>query len=235
MKLCFAAFSLMAVCAVQAGIVVDAQSDVPRRVCTDQLTFSWDWSWDWVPSTAQEATLTVRKTVGGACFLSNVVGRAVSSVTWNIGDVGNLLATNADTLVDVTLSFPCADKLRASRTVTYEIREGSFGAHVRACETNSAAWRKFELPTTFAYNVNWFTGVTNKITWIQWKNLDDSSVPTIGPPNNGNNYLSKFYGFLPVPKGYLPRATYRASIHEWSTRLAQCEISNVTGMMIIFK
>lgn len=234
MKLVFAAFSLMAVCAVQAGIVVDAQSDVPRRVCTDQLTFSWDWSWDWVPPAAQKATLTVRKT-GGGLFLSNVVGRAVSSVTWNIGDVGNLLATNADTLVDVTLSFPCADKLRASRTVTYEIREGSFAAHVRACETNAAAWRKFELPTTFAYNVNWFTGVTNKITYIQWRNLDDPSVPLIGPPNNGNNYLSKSYGFLPVPKGYLPRATYRASIHEVSTRLAQCEISNVTGMMIIFK
>ena len=213
MKSLLTVFSLTAVCAVQAGIVVDAQSDVPRRVCTDQLTFSWDWGWDWIPPSAQE--------------------RAVSSVTWNIG---SLLATNADTLVDVTLSFPCADKLRASRTVTYEIREGSFAAHVRACETNSAAWRKFELPTTFAYNVNWFTGVTNKITWIQWKNLDgDPSVPSIGPPNNGNNYLNKSYGFLPVPKGYLPRATYRASIHEMSTRLAQCEISNLTGMMIIFK
>ena len=236
MKLCFAAFSLMAVCAVQAGIVVDAQSDVPRRVCTDQLTFSWDWSWDWIPPAAQEATLTVRKTGGGACFLSNVVGRAVSSVTWDIGNVRNFLAANADTLVDVTLSFPCTDKLKASRTVTYEIRKGSFTPRVCACETNSAAWRKFELPTTFAYNVNWFTGVTNKITWIQWKNLDgDPSVPSIGPPNNGNNYLNKSYGFLPVPKGYLPRATYRASIHEMSTRLAQCEISNLTGMMIIFK
>ena len=94
MKSLLTVFSLMAVCAVQAGIVVDAQSDVPRRVCTDQLTFSWDWSWDWVPPAAQEATLTVRKT-GGGLFLSNVVGRAVSSVTWNIGDVGNLLATNA--------------------------------------------------------------------------------------------------------------------------------------------
>ena len=68
MKLIFAAFSLMAVCAVQAGIVVDAQSDVPRRVCTDQLTFSWDWSWDWIPPAAQEATLTVRKTGGGCLF-----------------------------------------------------------------------------------------------------------------------------------------------------------------------
>ena len=235
MKLCFAAFSLMAVCAVQAGIVVDAQSDVPRRVCTDQLTFSWDWSWDWVPPAAQEATLTVRKT-GGGLFLSNVVGRAVSSVTWNIGDVGNLLATNADTLVDVTLSFPCADKLRASRTVTYEIREGSFAAHVRACETNSAAWRKFELPTTFAYNANWFPEATNIITYIQWKNLDDPSVPLIRPPSE-YLYISlgKAQGFLPVPKDYLPRATYLASIHEMSTRLAQCEISNLTGVLILFR
>ena len=48
MKSLLTVFSLTAVCAVQAGIVVDAQSDVPRRVCTDQLTFSWDWSWDWV-------------------------------------------------------------------------------------------------------------------------------------------------------------------------------------------
>jgi hypothetical protein len=231
MKRIFAAFSLMAVCAVQAGIVVDAQSDVPRRVCTDQLTFSWDWSWDWIPPSAQEATLTVRKTGGGACFFSNVVGRAVSSATWNIG---NLLAANADTSVDVTLSFPCADKLRASRTVTYEIREGSFGAHVRACETNSAAWRKFELPTTFAYNVNWFTGVTNKITWIQWKNLDDPSAPLIGPPNDFWR-AARDYGFVSVQKDYLPRATYLASIHQWNTRLAQCEISNVTGMSIILK
>ena len=232
MKQVFVAFSLMAVCAVQAGIVVDAQSDVPRRVCTDQLTFSWDWSWDWVPPAAQEATLTVRKT-GGGLFLSNVVGRAVSSVTWDIGNVRNFLAANADTLVDVTLSFPCTDKLKASRTVTYEIRKGSFTPRVCACETNSAAWRKFELPTTFAYNVNWFPGTTS-ITYIQWRNLDDPSVPLIGPPNDFWR-AARDYGFVSVQKDYLPRATYLASIHEVNTRLAQCEISNVTGMMIIFK
>ena len=233
MKLCFAAFSLMAVCAVQAGIVVDAQSDVPRRVCTDQLTFSWDWSWDWIPPSAQEATLTVRKTGESACLFSNVVGRAVSSVTWDIGNVRNFLAANADTLVDVTLSFPCADKLKASRTVTYEIRKGSFTPRVCACETNSAAWRKFELPTTFAYNVNWFPGTTS-ITYIQWRNLDDPSVPLIGPPNDFWR-AARDYGFVSVQKDYLPRATYLASIHEVNTRLAQCEISNLTGMMIIFK
>ena len=233
MKSLLTVFSLMAVCAVQAGIVVDAQSDVPRRVCTDQLTFSWDWSWDWIPPAAQEATLTVRKTGGGACFLSNVVGRAVSSVTWDIGNVRNFLAANADTLVDVTLSFPCTDKLKASRTVTYEIRKGSFTPRVCACETNSAAWRKFELPTTFAYNVNWFPGTTS-ITYIQWRNLDDPSVPLIGPPNDFWR-AARDYGFVSVQKDYLPRATYLASIHEVNTRLAQCEISNVTGMMIIFK
>ena len=233
MKSLLTVFSLTAVCAVQAGIVVDAQSDVPRRVCTDQLTFSWDWSWDWVPPAAQEATLTVRKTGGGACFLSNVVGRAVSSVTWDIGNVRNFLAANADTLVDVTLSFPCADKLKASRTVTYEIRKGSFTPRVCACETNSAAWRKFELPTTFAYNVNWFPGTTS-ITYIQWRNLDDPSVPLIGPPNDFWR-AARDYGFVSVQKDYLPRATYLASIHEVNTRLAQCEISNLTGMMIIFK
>lgn len=232
MKRMFAAFSLMAVCAVQAGIVVDAQSDVPRRVCTDQLTFSWDWSWDWVPPAAQEATLTVRKT-GGGLFLSNVVGRAVSSVTWDIGNVRNFLAANADTLVDVTLSFPCTDKLKASRTVTYEVRKGSFAPRVCACETNSAAWRKFELPTTFAYNVNWFPGTTS-ITYIQWRNLDDPSVPLIGPPNDFWR-AARDYGFVSVQKDYLPRATYLASIHEVNTRLAQCEISNVTGMMILFR
>jgi len=233
MKSLLTVFSLMAVCAAQAGIVVDAQSDVPRRVCTDQLTFSWDWSWDWIPPAAQEATLTVRKTGGGACFLSNVVGRAVSSVTWDIGNVRNFLAANADTLVDVTLSFPCTDMLKASRTVTYEIRKGSFTPRVCACETNSAAWRKFELPTTFAYNVNWFPGVTT-ITYIQWRNLDDPSVPLIGPPNDFWR-AARDYGFVSVQKDYLPRATYLASIHEVNTRLAQCEISNVTGMMIIFK
>ena len=233
MKSLLTVFSLMAVCAAQAGIVVDAQSDVPRRVCTDQLTFSWDWSWDWIPPSAQEATLTVRRTGGGACFFSNVVGRAVSSATWNIGNVRNFLAANADTLVDVTLSFPCTDKLKASRTVTYEIRKGSFTPRVCACETNSAAWRKFELPTTFAYNVNWFPGTTS-ITYIQWRNLDDPSVPLIGPPNDFWR-AARDYGFVSVQKDYLPRATYLASIHEVNTRLAQCEISNVTGMMIIFK
>ena len=233
MKSLLTVFSLMAVCAVQAGIVVDAQSDVPRRVCTDQLTFSWDWSWDWIPPAAQEATLTVRKTGGGAYFLSNVVGRAVSSVTWDIGNVRNFLAANADTLVDVTLSFPCTDKLKASRTVTYEIRKGSFTPRVCACETNSAAWRKFELPTTFAYNVNWFPGTTS-ITYIQWRNLDDPSVPLIGPPNDFWR-AARDYGFVSVQKDYLPRATYLASIHEVNTRLAQCEISNVTGMMILFR
>ena len=128
---------------------------------------------------------------------------------WNIGNVGSLLATNADTLVDVTLSFPCADKLKASRTVTYEIREGSFAAHVRACETNSAAWRKFELPTTFAYNVNWFTGAPNIITYIQWRNLDDPSVPLIGPPSDCWKYtLNNSYGFLPVPDAATLSDTY---------------------------
>lgn len=34
MKSLLTVFSLTAVCAVQAGIVVDAQSNVPRRVCT---------------------------------------------------------------------------------------------------------------------------------------------------------------------------------------------------------
>lgn len=230
MKSLLTVFSLTAVCAVQAGIVVDAQSDVPRRVCTDQLTFSWDWGWDWIPPSAQEATLTVRKTGGGACFLSNVVGRAVSSVTWSIG---NLIATNADASVDVTLSFPCADKLRASRTVTYEVREGSFAPHVRACETNSAAWRKFELPTTFAYNADWFRGASS-ITYIQWRNLDDLTVPLIGLPSDFWR-AARDYGFVSVQKDYLPRATYLASIHNGNTWLAQCEISNVTGMMILFR
>ena len=173
------------------------------------------------------------KNGGGAYFLSNVVGRAVSSVTWNIGNVRNFLAANADTSVDVTLSFPCTDKLKASRTVTYEIRKGSFTPRVCACETNSAACRKFELPTTFAYNVNWFPGTTS-ITYIQWRNLDDPSVPLIGPPNDFWR-AARDYGFVSVQKDYLPRATYLASIHEVNTRLAQCEISNVTGMMIIFK
>ena len=154
-------------------------------------------------------------------------------MTWDIGNVRNFLAANADTLVDVTLSFPCTDKLKASRTVTYEIRKGSFTPRVCACETNSAAWRKFELPTTFAYNVNWFPGTTS-ITYIQWRNLDDPSVPLIGPPNDFWR-AARDYGFVSVQKDYLPRATYLASIHEVNTRLAQCEISNLTGMMIIFK
>ena len=154
-------------------------------------------------------------------------------MTWDIGNVRNFLAANADTLVDVTLSFPCADKLKASRTVTYEIRKGSFTPRVCACETNSAAWRKFELPTTFAYNVNWFPRTTS-ITYIQWRNLDDPSVPLIGPPNDFWR-AARDYGFVSVQKDYLPRATYLASIHEVNTRLAQCEISNLTGMMIIFK
>ena len=154
-------------------------------------------------------------------------------MTWDIGNVRNFLAANADTLVDVTLSFPCTDKLKASRTVTYEIRKGSFTPRVCACETNSAAWRKFELPTTFAYNVNWFPGTTS-ITYIQWRNLDDPSVPLIGPPNDFWR-AARDYGFVSVQKDYLPRATYLASIHQENTRLAQCEISNVTGMMIIFK
>lgn len=41
MKSLLTVFSLMAVCAVQAVIVVDGQSDMPRRVCTDRLAFSW--------------------------------------------------------------------------------------------------------------------------------------------------------------------------------------------------
>ena len=42
MKLVIAAFSLMVVFAVQAGIVVDAQSDVPQK--TDGSSSSGDYS-----------------------------------------------------------------------------------------------------------------------------------------------------------------------------------------------
>ena len=148
-------------------------------------------------------------------------------MTWRVFETPSAIL---DTAYDVTLSFPLTEKLTASRTVTYELRADSFAPHIRACETNSAAWRKFELPTTFAYNANWFRGAS-RITYIQWKNLDDPSVPVIGPPT----YPGKAQGFLVVPKDYLSRATYLASIHEGNTRLAQCEISNVTGMMIILR
>ena len=153
-------------------------------------------------------------------------------MTWRVFETPSAIL---DATYDVKLSFPLTEKLTASRTITYELRADSFTPHVRACETNSAAWRKFELPAVFPFNANWFRGASG-ITYIQWKNLDDPSVSVIGPPNSWfDNSYGKAQGFLVVPKDYLPRATYLASIHEENTRLAQCEISNVTGMLIIFR
>ena len=158
------------------------------------------------------------------------MARPVSSVTWRVFETPSAIL---DTAYDVTLSFPLTEKLTASRTVTYELRADSFAPHIRACETNSAAWRKFELPAVFPFDASWFRDVS-RITYIQWKNLDDQSIPLYGPPSNWSS-RHKPYGFLVVPKDYLPRATYLASIHEGDTRLAQSEISNVTGVMIIFR
>ena len=55
--------------ALRAGIAVDAQTDVPRRICTNEVTFAWDWNWDWVPPGAQSATI-VAKTQGGVTLLA---------------------------------------------------------------------------------------------------------------------------------------------------------------------
>jgi len=232
MRFVLIALVCAATCALRAGVAVDAQTDVPRRICTNEMTLAWDWSWDWIPVNAQAATI-VAKMQGGGVVFSNTVARPATSVTWRVFETPSAIL---DAAYDVTLSFPLAEKLTASRTFSCELRAASFAPHVRACETNSPAWRRFELPTAFAYNANWFPEATNIITYIQWKNLDDPSVPLIRPPSE-YIYISlgKAQGFLPVPKDYLPRATYLASIHEMSTRLAQCEISNVTGVMIIFR
>lgn len=231
MKLVLIVLSCAVTCALRAGVAVDVQTGVPHRICTNEMTLSWDWSWDWIPVNAQSATVVAKMQEGGVAF-SNTVERPATSVTWRVFETPTAIV---DAAYDVTLSFPLAGKLTASRTFTCELRAASFAPHVRACSTNSPAWYRFELPASFAYNVNWFPGATNIITYIQWRNLDDPSVPLIGPPRECFGYLNKALGFLPVPKNHLPRAKYLVSIHEASARLAQCEISNVTGMMIIFK
>ena len=230
MKLVLILLSCAATCALQAGVAVDAQTDAPRRICTNEVTFAWDWSWDWIPVNAQTATVVAKMQGGGVAF-SNTVSRPVSSVTWRVFDSPTAIV---DAAYDVTLSFPCVDKQVASRMVSCELRAASFAPHVRACSTDSLAWRRFELPTAFAYNVDWFPDATNSITYIQWKNQDDPSVPLIGPPSEFyDKCLFKAQGFLPVPKKYLPKATYLASIHEGSTQLAQCEIVCVSPGILI--
>ena len=226
------AIAMAAVWSLQGGIVVDAQTDIPRRITSQQMTFDWDWDAEWIPDTAQQATLTVKKRVGGDTLLSRTVGRTASpSVTWEIGD---LLTTDGDTAVNVTLSFPDTDAQTVSRTVTYEVRQAVFAPHVRACETNSMAWRSCELPATFPYNANWFRGASN-ITFIQWRDLEDTSLPLIGPPEG--QHPSTPYGFMTVPKDYLGKSVYLASIHEGDVRLAQCEITteSVKGTLLILR
>ena len=227
MRLVLIALACAATCALRAGIAVDAQTDAPRRICTNEMTLAWDWSWDWIPVNAQAATV-VAKMQGGGVVFSNTVARPATSVTWRVFETPSAIL---DAAYDVTLSFPLAEKLTASRTFSCELRAASFAPHVRACETNSPAWRKFELPTVFPFSADWFHGVSY-ITYIQWKNLEDNT--TYGPPPNGSGF-QKTKGFLVVPDGYLPKAVYLASIHQLNTRLAQCEISNVTGMLIIFR
>ena len=44
--------------ALRAGIAVDAQTDVPRRICTNEVTLAWDWNWDWVPPGVPQSSYT---------------------------------------------------------------------------------------------------------------------------------------------------------------------------------
>ena len=152
-------------------------------------------------------------------------------MTWR---VFNTTSRIVDATYNVTLSFPCVGNLAASRTVSYELRTDSFASHVRACETNSAVWRKFTLPAAFPFNACWFRGAST-ITYIQWKNQDDPTMPVIEPPDGSESVLNKAQGFLAVPNGYLPKARYLASIYQGNIRLAQCEISNIRGMIIDFR
>ena len=132
-RLVFVALVCVAMCALRAGVVVDAQTDVPRRICTNEVTFAWDWNWDWVPANAQSATVVVESQEGNV--FSNTVARPATSMTWR---VFNTTSRIVDATYNVTLSFPCVGNLAASRTVSYELRTDSFASHVRACETNSA-------------------------------------------------------------------------------------------------
>ena len=151
-------------------------------------------------------------------------------MTWNLS---NLIEPKVQSKrVNVTLSFPRIAVMTASRTASYELRQGSFSPRVRACETNSAGWRRFELPVTFDFNAQWFRNAS-QITYIQWKDVIDPSIPLYVPPYR--NTWEGSDGFLTVTNGYLPESIYLASIHEGNTRLAQCEICNMQGMMIFIR
>ena len=65
MRLALIALTCAATCALRAGIAVDAQTDVPRRICTNEVTLAWDWNWDWVPPGAQAATIVAKIQGGG--------------------------------------------------------------------------------------------------------------------------------------------------------------------------
>ena len=136
-------------------------------------------------------------------------------------------------LFNVTLSFPGRRSLKVERTANYELRAGSFRPRVLACETNDAAWRRFELPTTFDFDARWFPGVST-ITYIQWKDVVNTDIP-LYTPNKLGGFPASARGFLTVPEGYLPQGVYLASIHEWNTRLAQCVICNQHGTMIFIR
>lgn len=229
-KLFGLAFLLASAASLRAGVTVDAQTGTRIPVCTNELTFAWDWNWDWIPTTAQTATV-VAKDTGGGLLYSNTVSRPVSSVTWDLSTLVEPVVQSK--FFSATLSFPCPDKFRASRTANYELRAGSFRPRVRACETNSAAWRRFELPTTFDFDARWFRGVS-MITYIQWKDTVNTDIP-LYTPNNLGGFPSSARGFLTVPEGYLPQGVYLASIHQWNTRLAECVICNQLGMMIFIR
>lgn len=215
--------------ALYAGVPVDAQANSWIRICTNELTLAWDWDWEWVPSSAMTATVTAKDTGGGILFNQNI-SRPTSSVTWNLS---NLIEPKVQSKrINVTLSFPLINVMTASRTATYELRQGSFSPRVRACETNSAGWRRFELPVTFDFDARWFRN-TSQITYIQWKDVINPSIPLYPPPYRQT--WEGADGFLTVTNGYLPESIYLASIHEYNTRLAQCEICNMQGMMIFIR
>ena len=67
-KLFGIAFLSAVAATLQAGITVDAQTGDRIPVCTNELTFAWDWNWDWVPPSAQTATVVAKDTGGGNTF-----------------------------------------------------------------------------------------------------------------------------------------------------------------------
>lgn len=223
--------ALVLTCSVHAGVYVDAQTDVRQRmrIATNEVTFAWDWDWAWVPPTATEAKIVA---LGHSYGWTNTVARPGTSTTWKLFDLP--APKILDDVITVTLSFTQSGGFVTSSSTTYELRAATFGqTAIRACETNSPLWTKFDPPCVIPFDTQWIDGYKRGygFTYIQFRDATDNLVKK-GPPWGGFNAVA---GYQTVPANYLPRGNYWIELWSGNDKIARALVKSKEGSIFLVR